>query len=767
MVFIDEGLVEALVEVALESQQPDIVDAGATLLKWLPQHPHMPLPENYVARFQILGSLVSDAVAEDSPRALSARRVISKIEGIPSLSMGQLPSQRMDTWASSLASSEFYRHCLRQRRRRENLSAQHAVRVRRGGQLGRMDHPDAPATPAAADAPAPPGLLSASSFTKGLGLHGSTSTVAASKGLAAGLKDNAVRVLRSSASTGNLKAAAATAGGVPAPVAGVPASGLGAAPQLLSPVDEGLATPRGSDGGGGLLGSRGRRSLDVNRGSQQQKHLPLLPLRGLSQGPSNKPLPTIAGSPVLHSSYVQVDNGLRLTTSSIYSQFSANPDSTGDSAPGSASPLSAIPLPAAQHLRARARSRSRQRGAATPVCSLEEPGLAAMIQESRVTTEENPMRWNWEVIRAVVLGPVSQSRRLPEEVTSSGFLERLSWFYHPASLEFCDLSRTVANEEYLEIGRHLIRTLISSADGLLLIDESRLLAGIVDEIQKQNSSTQRRAREDSCFSFARLQMTMSPGYFHFLGEIDRSVGGDSLLERARLFDAYYQAVELPEQMLLIQYILSSMSYETEGHARTILRKVASSPHEALRLLVPSFLVYLASDVACRAGTVSAWAIEVLVDMAYDAAAAVRGTAAQCLVLAIDLAAENPYLGRAESEARVAYLLDLQPMFDLAVVTDIRPLVLRLLATERGFAYLREQGVVDSEMEAWGALEGIFYVQSVELDVARALAFGPLFSSSPDGSMMMTTSSLTPPTPAHLFGELARTRGGRDFLLAFG
>ncbi|KAJ2754977.1 hypothetical protein IWQ56_006450, partial [Coemansia nantahalensis] len=105
MVFIDEGLVEALVEVALESQQPDIVDAGATLLKWLPQHPHMPLPENYVARFQILGSLVSDAVAEDSPRALSARRVISKIEGIPSLSMGQLPSQRMDTWASSLASS--------------------------------------------------------------------------------------------------------------------------------------------------------------------------------------------------------------------------------------------------------------------------------------------------------------------------------------------------------------------------------------------------------------------------------------------------------------------------------------------------------------------------------------------------------------------------------------------------------------------------------------------------------------------------------------
>ncbi|KAJ2641616.1 hypothetical protein IW137_003020, partial [Coemansia sp. RSA 1287] len=420
-----------------------------------------------------------------------------------------------------------------------------------------------------------------------------------------------------------------------------------------------------------------------------------------------------------------------------------------------------MPMPAMHslHSRSRTKSRSRSRNSIT----IAESPLVLLIQESRVTTEENPMQWDWEIIRRIILGPLPLSQRLPEEAAVSGFLTRLARFFHPSSLEFCKLSRTTSNEEYLEIGRQLIRILISSADGLLLIDESRLLPGIVDEILKQNSYARRTIRDESCFSFARLQMTMSPGYFHFLSEIDRSVGGDSLLERTRLFDAYYRVVELPDQVLLIQYILASMSYTTDGHARNILRKVASSPHETLRLLVPSFLLFLASESPCRPGSVSAWVIEVLLDLIYDLSPAVRSAAAQCLVLVIDLPNENQYLGQHESDTRIAHLLSLRPMFDLAVVTDIRPVIMRVIATESGFAYLQAQGIVDSEMEAWGALEGIFYVQSIELDVARALAYGPLFSTMPDGSMMMTTSSQTPPTPAHLFGELTRTAGGRAVL----
>ncbi|KAI9473341.1 hypothetical protein LPJ78_004685 [Coemansia sp. RSA 989] len=763
MVFIDEGLVDSLINVATSSDQPDVVDASSTLLKWLSQHPHMPLPEHYVAKFQTLSTLVNDAMVDDPAQALNAKRVITKIEGIPSLSMGQLPSQQMDSWASSLASSNFYRHWLKRKRMRRDWRAQAAARTRKGSQMvARLDY----ASEALAAAQQQEFMGAATGSIKNLLAHGNSSTVGGSKGLAAGLKDNAVRALRSSASTGNLKSAA-NANAAAVANAAMPLPTANDASQKISE-------------SGSLLSSKGRRSLDTVRNplqqhQQQSKHLPPLLLRGLTQGPTVKALPN---TPSLQSSYVQIDTTPNLNTASVFSQNSSilsvlatTPGSTLPDLPSSSNGLneistaSAMPIPSSMHSRTRTKSRSRSRNSIT--ISAEESPLAAQIKESRVTTEENPMRWNWETIRSIILGPIPLSRRLPEEAVVSAFLTRLSRFYHPASLEFCDLSRTTDNEEYLDIGRHLIRILISSADGLLLIDESRLLPGIVDEILKQNNYARRKIREESCFSFARLQMTMSPGYFHFLSEIDRSVGGDSLLERTRLFDAYYQVVELPDQVLLIQYILASMSYSTDGHARNILRKVASSPHETLRLLVPSFLLYLASDSPCRPGSVSAWVIEVLLDLIYDSSPAVRSAAAQCLVLVIDMSAENPYLNRNESSIRIAHLLELRPMFDLAVITDIRPLILRLIGTESGFSYLKSQGIVESEMDTWGALEGIFHVQSIELDIARALAYGPLFSSTPDGSMMMTTSSQTPPTPAHLFGELTCTEGGRGFLQTVG
>ncbi|KAJ2837419.1 hypothetical protein FBU31_001147 [Coemansia sp. 'formosensis'] len=682
MTFIDEGLVEALVSSALETKLVEVVDASTTLLRWLSQHPHMPLPEKYVARFHTLGDLVDRALSSsDSSGALNAKRVIGKIAAIPSISLGQLPSQATDAWAASLASSVFYRQWLRQRRLRADIRSQPPHRTQRRPSIGGGGRPeDAPSSAAEPPPPPPP----PPAFVRG---HAPSPSAAGPRGLAAGLKDNAARVLRSSASTGNLKS-----GGIGA------AAAAAQHPQQLSTVAEDATSDAAS--------GRGRRSLDVVRNQHQHQH-------------QHQP----AGA-----------DGLVTTTTP---------------------PLIA---------RSRAKSRSsRSRTSLVIVNSqgAEETPLAGLISESRVTSEENPMRWDWGVIRAVILGPISRGgRRLPEEV--GGFLARLSHFFHPSSLEFCDLSRTTANEEYLEIGRQLIRILISSADGLLLIDESRLLSGIVEEVRRQSGA--RTGREESCFSFARLQMTMSPGYFHFLAEIEQSMG-DCLLERCRLYDAYYQAVELPDQILLIQYILASMGYGAEGHARNILRKVASSPHEPLRLLVPGFLAYVAADVPCRAGSAAAWAIDVLLSLVFDASPAVRSAAAQALVLAIDLAAENPYLDTAESDARVLHVLEQRPMLDLAVITDVRPLVMRLLADERGFAYLRDLGIVDAEMEAWGALEGIYFVQGVELDVERALAHGPLFSSSPDGAML--TGSLTPPTPPHLFAELARSSGGRAFLVDVG
>ncbi|KAJ2701780.1 hypothetical protein FB645_004539 [Coemansia sp. IMI 203386] len=819
-VFIEAGLVDALVSASLESPQAEVVDASATLLRWLAQNPRIPLPETHVARFQTLGDLVAAALKDDSSRALSARRVVEKIEAIPSLSMGQLPSQQTDIWAASISSSALYHQYLRQRRLRLQLrsksvserpaaDATHANAMMAAALASMAQGADVAASmPTSAASAAGSNNNSSSSggslLSKPMLQLGSTSVVGGggSKGLAAGLKDNAARVLRSSASTGNLRSASSANNGN---------SNNAAMPLLLGTVNEDSPFFKMS-GQSNMLGdtasiisntnisSKSRRSLDVVRNhsvysqhQHQQQH-------GIAPTPVGRGATANSGGlsqfiSAMSSPYVHIESSpLQPSSASVYSQSSAAGAISAPAAAAAAAAETTPSTPFGHHFlqsssslsagilssaasvpappliaRTRTKSRSRSRNSIVMVNSMgaEETPLQALIQESRVLSEENPMRWDWDTVRAIILGPMASTRRLSEELTTSGFLSRLSRFFHPASLEFCDLSRTTANEEYLEIGRHLIRILVSSADGLLLIDESRLLVGIVDEIRKQNSHSRKGGRDESCFSFARLQMTMSPGYFHFLAEIDSTVGGDSLLERSRLFDAYYQVVEASDQVLLIQYVLSSMSYTGDGHARTIMRKVASSPHEPLRMLVPSYLLYLSSDVSCKPGSVTAWAVDVLLSLIYDPSPVVRNSAAQCLVLMFDMPLENPYLPRNESHRRIGYLLDQSPMFDLAVITDIRPLIQRLIGTQRGFEYLWAQGVVETEMEAWGALEGIYYVQSIELDISRALAFGPLFSSTPDGSVTMASNPQTPPTLAHLFGELVKCAGGRDFLQQVG
>ncbi|KAJ1955665.1 hypothetical protein EC988_001759, partial [Linderina pennispora] len=687
MLFIDEGLVESLVTATLESEHAEVVDAGATLLKWLAQHPHMPLPESYAAKFQTLGELVDSAINKSDDRSATANQIICKIEGVPSLSMGQLPSQQVDAWAASLSSSVFFRALLRRKRLRRQL------------EVKRTKDDDQPRN---------------------------ASLVAGPKGLAGMSDAQSAHSLQPSASMSNISAS----------------------------FHEGDGHEHDQDAS--EVSTMGRRSLD----------------QGPQQYFGNVSHASALSSPFIpfEALHAQQPDDLTITTSYASTNAQALPalgmaSGTGSVPQTPQTPTAAVqtPMTPLPPMLARTRTKSRSRSTRPSLGVADESMVMAWVQESRVTVEDNPMRWDWAAVRLLINAPLAGARRTQETLRVSGFLPRLARFFHPAALEFCELSRTADNEEYLEIGKQLIRILISSADGLLLIDESRLLSGIVDEIRKQNSNARKLARDESCFSFAKLQMTMAPGYFHFLSEIDHSVGGDTLLERNRLFDAYYQIVELPDQVLLIQYILSSMDYTSAGHARNILCKVAASPHESLRQLVPSFLLFLACDAPCKAGSVTGWAIEVLVQLLFDSSPMVRSGAAQCLVLTIDLARENPYLDGGECDRRIAYLLDMHPMFDLAIINDIRPLIMRVLATEPGFAYLHSLGIVDGEMEAWGALEGILYVQAIELDISRSLAYGPLFSGTPDGMMLMTTSSQTPATPAHFFGELARTQGGRDFL----
>ncbi|KAJ1882349.1 hypothetical protein LPJ71_010149, partial [Coemansia sp. S17] len=349
MTFIDEGLVESLVSSALETKLAEVVDASTTLIKWLSQHPHMPLPEQYVAKFHMLGDLVDRALDDNGTAAvaLNAKRIICKIEAIPSLSMGQLPSQAMDAWASSLSSSVFYRQFLRQRRLRAEIRrlSHPQLRPRRGSHAGKPEFGDGPADPNAVP------------FVKGHAPSGSTSVVGGSRGLAAGLKDNAARVLRSSASTGNLKSGGNAMGGI----AGALLSQLTTVNEDASfTSNDSVAANAGIDFAG-----KGRRSLDILRNPLQQNQPP-----GTPQNPRG--VGGFYGNiSALNSPFAMAENSLALTPSG-YSNISALSNSTAIDTPAtpghhpflsnagsgiSALSVSTPPLIA----RSRAKSRSRSR----------------------------------------------------------------------------------------------------------------------------------------------------------------------------------------------------------------------------------------------------------------------------------------------------------------------------------------------------------------------------------------------------------------------
>ncbi|KAJ1882341.1 hypothetical protein LPJ71_010150, partial [Coemansia sp. S17] len=349
MTFIDEGLVESLVSSALETKLAEVVDASTTLIKWLSQHPHMPLPEQYVAKFHMLGDLVDRALDDNGTPAvaLNAKRIICKIEAIPSLSMGQLPSQAMDAWASSLSSSVFYRQFLRQRRLRAEIRrlGHPQLRPRRGSHAGKPEFGDGPADPNAVP------------FVKGHAPSGSTSVVGGSRGLAAGLKDNAARVLRSSASTGNLKSGGNAMGGI----AGALLSQLTTVNEDASfTSNDSVATNAGVDFAG-----KGRRSLDILRNPLQQNQPPGTPQNSRGVGGF------YGNISALSSPFAMAENSLALTPSG-YSNISALSNSTAIDTPAtpghhpflsnagsgiSALSVSTPPLIA----RSRAKSRSRSR----------------------------------------------------------------------------------------------------------------------------------------------------------------------------------------------------------------------------------------------------------------------------------------------------------------------------------------------------------------------------------------------------------------------
>ncbi|KAJ1916824.1 hypothetical protein H4219_003557 [Mycoemilia scoparia] len=762
VVLMEEGLLKALLSV-VESPDRDAAEATAILIKWLINNPHINLPPEYSTQLYSIQELVDRALRSSKMQhCVNAFHMISKIES----TAGPCTDTRSgDKESRSSHVKSKFEWLNRQPR-------QH-ITVNSGGQRSNSNS-DYPASIFGS------GQVSSSS-QKGISIQSPHSQSTSQDQT---LSSNTHNILRSATKSGLSSGKSMSAGAVP---------------KLNNIHIPGTTTIAP------LASSHSSSSLDHTMSKNSSVH-------------QTSPLS------------ISTSNTNNLNINSFSGQPSSNRRGTG---------ISLVPLNNEQ--------------------------ISSLISKTLVTSEENSLAWNWDAILQLFGGNTSLTSNTfnidtffnADTSTSSGnsnnlinsslppksyleqlfkrrdFMNRIVEFYTPSSRQFSDLQRIPEYTKFVDIGCLLVKALLSITEGLLLLEQSKILLDIVNELSKMdttadslNNSQQQGATgngnnlspsmlsiergsyspsESSCFSNSRIQSTLSPGYFKFIAAVSHSKEGTTILERHRVFDVYYRLLEQSTHVHLTKYILTSMDYLARGHSQVILSRASMSPIDRIRESVPDVMKllaikYMKIENNQSASELADWAIERLLFLLYDTCKRVRQLAAVSLVSVLDEAEEIDILnkqrhpsrqyydvlssrGRCESSSsrnstcRPPYqsqgikqfdrvlkvFFSAEPLIDTVPDEDIRPLVLRLLATEQGFKFCDSHEVIGSEMEAWETTEGLSYIHRVELEISKALTVGPIFSANPDGTNAVASLE-TPCTPPHLFGELAKSSSGRELLI---
>ncbi len=102
------------------------------------------------------------------------------------------------------------------------------------------------------------------------------------------------------------------------------------------------------------------------------------------------------------------------------------------------------------------------------------------LVESQVLNSGNYSKWRWDIMQAIVEGPLLNQRRLDEAVRATKFLKRLMAFYRPFKYRFSEIKNTKPNQRYVRVGCALIKTLLQTIEGVRFLVESKLLRQIAE-----------------------------------------------------------------------------------------------------------------------------------------------------------------------------------------------------------------------------------------------------------------------------------------------
>ncbi|KAG9227446.1 hypothetical protein PTI98_010973 [Pleurotus ostreatus] len=367
---------------------------------------------------------------------------------------------------------------------------------------------------------------------------------------------------------------------------------------------------------------------------------------------------------------------------------------------------------------------------------MDEKTFLAALNESQISSTKEHARWQFDVLIELVEGPLRNPSRLEEAIKASRIIRRLMSFFHPRSHRFSDIPRTKSNMKWVRLGCALLTTLVASPDGVrYLSTEDVFLQQIVwgfSQLDPFNGPPD----SDPIFSKARVNDTLTYGYFEMLGTLSKHKEGIELLEKFKVFTAFYHLSELRSREDLIKGIIENLDYNIDGHPRIILSKALTSSYKHIRLYTTRHL----GDLIRVSSSVNAWTLRLLVTQLYDPAPEVCELAAHFLKDAC------------ESKEALQLVVEMQPMMDH--LGDIgHPLLMRFTSTLMGFRYLYDTGYIDREMDIWYHERNIDYVVQVEVFLAK------VFKATNSGDDNEETLAFDGTVPPHFYGEMAKTELG--------
>lgn len=374
-----------------------------------------------------------------------------------------------------------------------------------------------------------------------------------------------------------------------------------------------------------------------------------------------------------------------------------------------------------------------------------------LIAETQVLNHASYIKWKWDIILALIEGPLTNPKRLEEAIKLGKFMKRLTGFYRPFKHRFSDIRNNQFNQRYVRYGCALFRTLLQTPTGIQFLSESKVLRQIAEclaQVDPQSGLTS----SSPLFDRYSMTETLSGGYFAMLGALSANHEGVNVMEKWHMMDMFYHILERRDRDDLVRAILSSMDFSLDTHLRVMLSQALTSAFKDIRLFSTKLLRRYAvgrmnHSMGVQDSSSAHWALRLVMTQLYDPDVEVCETAVKILEEAC------------EQQDHLEFVVRCRPSLDHLGELGA-PLLLRFLATSIGYRYLNGLDYITQEMDDWFLGRNDTYVALVEASLARAYTDSAIHKTSYAEEPDLVEMGLA---PAHFYRELARTEEGCKLL----